>query len=122
VLTAETAPVDWANAESGIGTTLLNLGNLERTGKYLDEAEAAFTATLKVFTRESLPLQWAGQQNNLGDVYWNRGTYGGGKADFQKAIAFFENAKQGYTEGGVTMAIPLTDKKIDLVKKQMAKM
>ncbi len=121
VLTVETAPIDWANTQSGLGVSLINLGNLERTGKYLDDAEAAFTATLKVFTRESLPLQWAGQQNNLGDVYWNRGTYGGGKAAYQKAIVFFENAKQGYTEGGFTMPIALTNKKIDLVKEQMAK-
>ncbi|WP_245267526.1 hypothetical protein [Mesorhizobium sp. WSM1293] len=34
-------------------------------------------------------------QNNLGDVSWNRASYGGGKAEYQKAIGFFENAKQG---------------------------
>ncbi|TGQ69395.1 MAG: tetratricopeptide repeat protein [Mesorhizobium sp.] len=121
VLTMETAPVDWANAQNGIGMSLLNLGNLQRTGKYLDEAQAAFTATLKVFTRESQPMQWAFEQNNLGDVSWNRASYGGGKAEYLKAIEFFENAKQGFTEAGYTMPIPLTDQKIDLVKKQIAK-
>lgn len=121
VLTVDAAPVDWANAQNGVGMSLLNLGNLERTGKYLGDAEAAFTATLKVFTRESLPMQWAFGQNNLGDVSWNRASYGGGKAEYQKAIEFFENAKQGFTEAGYTIPIPLTDQKIDLVKKQMAK-
>ncbi|TKB34612.1 MAG: peptidase C14, partial [Mesorhizobium sp.] len=121
VLTFETSPVDWANAQNGIGMSLINLGNLERTGKYLDEAEAAFKATLKVFTRESQPMQWAFEQNNLGDVHWNRGSYGGGNAEYQKAIEFFENAKQGFTEAGYTIPIPLTDRKIDLVKKQIAK-
>ncbi|RUW91639.1 caspase domain-containing protein [Mesorhizobium sp. M7A.F.Ca.US.010.02.1.1] len=121
VLTVDAAPVDWANAQNGIGMSLLNLGNLERTGKYLGDAEAAFAATLKVFTRESLPMQWAFAQNNLGDVSWNRASYGGGKAEYQKAIEFFENAKQGFTEAGYTIPIPLTDQKIDLVKKQMAK-
>ena len=121
VLTIETAPVDWANAQNGIGMSLLNLGNLERTGKYLDEAEAAFTATVKVFTRESQPLQWAFEQNNLGDIHWNRATYGGGKPEYLRAIEFFENAKQGFTEAGYTIPIPLTDQKIDLVKKQIAK-
>ncbi|MER9555846.1 caspase family protein [Mesorhizobium sp. M0323] len=121
VLTFETSPVDWANAQNGIGMSLINLGNLERTGKYLDEAEAAFEATLKVFTRESQPMQWAFEQNNLGDVHWNRGSYGGGNAEYQKAIEFFENAKQGFTEAGYTLPIPLTDRKIDLVKKQIAK-
>ncbi|WP_044550564.1 caspase family protein [Mesorhizobium japonicum] len=121
VLTIETAPVDWANAQNGIGMSLLNLGNIERTGKYLDEAEAAFTATLKVFTREGQPLQWAFEQNNLGDIHWNRASYGGGKAEYLRAIEFFENAKQGFTEAGYTIPIPLTDQKIDLVKKQIAK-
>ncbi|MER9895321.1 caspase family protein [Mesorhizobium sp. M0119] len=121
VLTFETSPVDWANAQNGIGMSLINLGNLERTGKYLDEAEAAFEATLKVFTRESQPMQWAFEQNNLGDVHWNRGSYGGGNAEYHKAIEFFENAKQGFTEAGYTLPIPLTDRKIDLVKKQIAK-
>lgn len=121
VLTIETAPVDWANAQNGIGMSLLNLGNIERTGKYLDEAEAAFTATLKVFTKESQPMQWAFEQNNLGDIHWNRASYGGGKPEYLKAIAFFENAKQGFTEAGYTIPIPLTDQKIDLVKQQLAK-
>lgn len=121
VLTFETAPVDWANAQNGIGMSLLNLGNLERTDKYLNDAEAAFSATLKVFTRESLPMQWAFQQNNLGDIHWNRGSYGGGNAEYQKAIEFFENAKLGFTEAGYTPPIALTDQKIELVKKQMAK-
>ncbi|CAN7580347.1 caspase family protein [Mesorhizobium caraganae] len=121
ILTIEAAPVDWANAQNGIGMSLLNLGNLQRTDKYLNDAEAAFTATLKVFTRESQPLQWAFEQNNLGDVHWNRASYGAGKPEYLKAIEFFENAKQGFTEAGYTMPIPLTDQKIDLAKKQMAK-
>lgn len=121
VLTIETAPVDWANAQNGIGMSLLNLGNLERTAKYLDEAEAAFTATLKVFTRASQPMQWAFEQNNLGDIHWNRASHGGGKAEYLRAIEFFENAKQGFAEAGYTIPIPLTDQKIDLVKKQIAK-
>ncbi len=121
ILTIEAAPVDWANAQNGIGMSLLNLGNLQRTDKYLNDAEAAFTATLKVFTRESQPLQWAFEQNNLGDVHWNRASYGAGKPEYLKAIEFFENAKQGFTESGYTIPIPLTDQKIDLAKKQMAK-
>ncbi|WP_245275470.1 hypothetical protein [Mesorhizobium sp. LNHC229A00] len=102
VLTLEAAPVDWANAQNGIGMSLLYLGNIERTGKYLDKAEAAFTATLKVFTRQSQPLQWAFEQNNLGDVSWNRASHGGGKPEYLKAIAFFENAKQGFAEASYT--------------------
>ncbi|MBZ9745284.1 hypothetical protein LB516_08500 [Mesorhizobium sp. CO1-1-7] len=45
----------------------------------------------------------------------------GGKPEYLKAIAFFDNAKQGFTEAGYTIPIPLTDQKIDLVKQQLAK-
>ena len=44
-----------------------------------------------------------------------------GRLAVSRAIEFFENAKQGFTEAGYTIPIPLTDRKIDLVKKQIAK-
>ena len=69
-----------------------------------------------MFTRDSQPLQWAFGQNNIGDVHWNRASQGGGKPDYRKAIELFENAKQGFTQAGYTLLIPLTDQKIDLIK------
>ncbi len=121
VLTAENAPIDWANAESGLGMSYIMLGNLERTGKYLADAEQAFEASLKVFTRDTYPLQWAFAQNNLGDAYWNRASYGGSKDDYRRAIEFFESAKAGFTEAGNPFPITLNDKKIALVKEALAK-
>lgn len=42
----------------------------------------------------------------------------GDQPEYLKAIAFFDNAKQGFTEAGYTIPIPLTDQKIDLVKQR----
>lgn len=122
VLTQDNAPVDWANTQNGLGMSLINLGNRETTARYLNEAEAAFSASLKVFTRKAQPLQWAFEQNNLGDVHWNLASFGGGgKPEYERAKQYFELAKQGFTEAGYLMPIPLTDKKIALIDQQLAK-
>ena len=52
-----------------------------------------------MFTRESQPLQWAFAENNIGDVHWSLATRGGGKPDYEKAIEFYESAKQGFRAG-----------------------
>jgi uncharacterized caspase-like protein len=121
VLTMENAPIDWANAQNGLGMSLINLGNRETTGKYLADAAVAFEASLRVFTRESQPLQWAFGQNNLGDVHWNLASYGGGgRQDYERAIASFERARQAFVETGYLATIPLIDQKIELARKMMA--
>ena len=121
VFSLENAPVDWANTQNGLGMALINLGNREQTDRYLSEAGKAIEASLKVFTREKQPLQWAFGQNNLGDVHWNLATFGGGRPDFERAIALFESAKQGFTEAGYSAPIPLTDQKIAIVKDMIDK-
>jgi len=120
VLTLENTPVDWANAQNGLGMALLNLSTRQSSGDHLAEATAAFEASLKVFTREAQPLQWAFGQNNLGDIQWNRGAMGGGLVNYALAIAYFDNAKQGFTEAGYLAPIAITDQKIELIRKAMA--
>lgn len=120
VLKPEHAPVEWANAQNGLGMSLLNLGTLQQTPKYLAEAEAAFEASLTVFTREQQPLQWAFGQNNLGDVAWNRATLGGDATDYEKALALFDKAKEGYVASGYTAPVAITDQKIEIIRKALA--
>ncbi|MDI6026235.1 caspase family protein [Corticibacterium sp. UT-5YL-CI-8] len=121
VLTKDNDPVDWANSQSGLGMSLLNLGSRRQVATYLPEAEKAFAASLEVFTRDQQPLQWAFGQNNIGDLYWNKAALGGEKSDYAKAIEMFELAKAGFTEGGYTAPIPLTDQKISLARDAMNK-
>lgn len=120
VLTQENAPIDWANTQNGLGMSLLNLGTRESSAKHLPDAQAAFESSLEVFTRKDQPLQWAFGQNNLGDVHWNMASYGGGgKPEYERAIACFESAKAAFLKAGYPMPIPLTDKKIELARKMM---
>ena len=120
VLALDNAPVEWANAQNGLGTCLLNLSTREGTPEPLEEARAAFEAAKQVFTRETQPVQWAFLENNIGDVHWNLAAMGGGEPDYRRAIALFESAKTGFSEGGHAAIIDLTDRKIALIREQLA--
>lgn len=121
VLTQDNAPLDWASVQNGLGTCLLNLSNFEKKPEYLTEATAAFQQAERVFTRERLPLQWAMTVNNMGDVHWALASRGGGKPEYQRAMERYEEAKLGFTEGGMLLSIPLLDEKIGLMKQQLDK-
>jgi len=122
VLSPKEMQIEWANAQNGLGMSLIMLGSRELTAKYLDEAQAAFEASLTVFTRETQPVQWAFGINNIGDVHWNRASFGGGgKPEYEKALASFELAKQAFQEAGFFVPIALTDQKIELVRQSLAK-
>lgn len=121
VLTIENSRIDWANAQSGLGMSLNNLGLFEQTSKYADAAEAAFLESLKVFREDTDPIQWAFGHNNIGDVYWNRGTIDADKAALRTALTHFGLARGGFERGGGQMMIPLLDKKVELVEQQLAK-
>src|SRR5690606_34788648 len=121
VLSLEGAPLEWANAQNGLGTSLLNLSTREQTGERLPEARAAFEATLKVFTRETQPMQWAFAQNNIGDVHWNMASMGAGEAEFRKALDQFELAKSVFVSFGAAGIVELMDNKIGVVNNQIAR-
>ena len=82
----------------------------------------AFEASMQVFTKEAQPIQWAFAENNIGDVHWSLATRGGGKAEFEEAIARFESAKKTFTEIGYAPVISILDQKIALIKEAMTKL
>ena len=53
-------------AQNNLGLALSTLGSNESSTARLEEAVAAYRATLEEFTRERAPLNWATTQNNLG--------------------------------------------------------
>lgn len=122
VLTSDNAPTDWANAQSGIGICMLNLANFDNQTNLLPEAMAAFEASQTIFTREKLPVRWGLAENNIADVHWSFASHGGGKPEFEKAIARLESAKQAFVETGYYPFIPLIDKKIVAIKEAMEKL
>jgi hypothetical protein len=121
ILTRDNAPVDWANAQSGLGICLLNLSNYGNETGLLPEAAQAFEASKLVFTRETLPVQWAFAENNIGDVHWSLASRGGGKPEHEKAVAQFESAKKAFSEAGYFPVISIVDQKIALIKEALAK-
>jgi uncharacterized caspase-like protein len=121
VLTVDNAPAEWATAQNGLGMSLLNLSTREQNPALLPEARTAFEASTQVFTRETQPMQWAFAQNNIGDVHWALAAQGGGAAEYRQALDRFDAAKAAFAEVGYAPLIELVDKKIDLVKQNLAK-
>jgi hypothetical protein len=121
VLTRNTAPIEWAKAQSGLGICLLNLSNFTGDSILLPEAMAAFEASTEVFTRDSQPLQWAFVVNNIGDVHWSLAARGGGAPEYEAALAQFETAREGFVEAGYAPLTTVVDQKIDLIRQALAK-
>ena len=72
----------------------------EESGKYLEQAVAAYRAALEVYTREQLPQQWALTQNNLGlalkDLGERSSVEESGKY-LEQAVAAYRAALEVYT-------------------------
>lgn len=78
VFTRETAPIEWASAQSLLATAMrgqiaLVADDAERT-RLLDEALAAIRLALEVRTRWVAPEEWAALQNELGMALRERAT------------------------------------------------
>src|SRR3984957_7208918 len=58
--------MQWAVTQNNLGNALWALGERESGTARLEEAVAAYRATLEERTRERVPLDWARAQNNLG--------------------------------------------------------
>jgi hypothetical protein len=65
------------------------LGEREGGTARLQEAVAAYRATLSECTREHLPMQWAMTQTNLGTALWAWGERDGDSARLEAAVAAY---------------------------------
>jgi hypothetical protein len=65
-LTRERVPLDWAETQMNLGSTLTTLGEREAGTARLKEAVEAYAAALEEWTRERVPLDWAGTTAGLG--------------------------------------------------------
>ena len=77
----------------GIARALMNLGNLKRRERELDEAEALFQEALEIYAKLGEAFGHGGALLNLGDLYNARG-------DRDKARSFFEEAREITRRGG----------------------
>ncbi|MBV8444065.1 MAG: trypsin-like peptidase domain-containing protein, partial [Hyphomicrobiales bacterium] len=78
---------DRGAARTDLGLALGALGGRESGTARLEEAVAAFRATLEEWTRERTPLDWAATQTNLGNALWELGRREGGTARLEEAVA-----------------------------------
>ncbi|MEH2413084.1 tetratricopeptide repeat protein [Nostoc sp.] len=62
----------------------------------IEQAIAAYSATLQVYTRSAFPQKWAGTQNNLGNAYLYR-ILGERTENVEQAIAAYSAALSVYT-------------------------
>ncbi len=120
VLTKDNARLDWAQAQFNVGNSLNMIGNFEKGTESFEAAITALTAALEVWTLEDMPLQWGMAQNGIGDSYWGLGTRRNDKKAFETSLVKFEQAKDGFTKGGMGPMAALVDKKIAIIKESLA--
>ncbi|MBG1262431.1 CHAT domain-containing protein, partial [Nostoc commune] len=85
----------WAATQNNLAVAYRERIKGDRTDN-IENAIAAYTAALTVYTREALPQSWAATQNNLANAYSDR--IKGDRADnIENAIAAFTAALTVYT-------------------------
>jgi tetratricopeptide (TPR) repeat protein len=78
--------------QNNLGAVLKVLGGRESGVARLQQAVAAYRATLQEYTRERVPLQWGMTQNNLGEALVILGERESGTARLEEAVEAFRAA------------------------------
>ena len=105
---AITKPERRAALSVAYGTALQALGSRERGPERLEQAVAAYTDALKVYTRERVPLDWARTQNNLGTALVTLGERESGPERLEQAVAAYTDALKVYTRERVPLDWAMT--------------
>jgi tetratricopeptide (TPR) repeat protein len=82
-------------AQSNLGNALRVLGERESGTESLQQAVAAFNATLQEQTRDRVPLDWARTQANLGLTLTALGLRESGTERLRQAVAAFDTCLKG---------------------------
>lgn len=104
IFTREALPKLWASATGNLGAVLgeiaLNTEEGEEQDRYFAESEAAYLASLEVYTLEDFPSDFARVQSNRGIARRHRATYSAGRERFdylEESAEAFRQALLGYT-------------------------
>ena len=100
---AITQPKHRAALSLAYGNALATLGERESGPERLEQAVAAYTETLKEYTRERVPLQWATTQNNLGAALATLGERESGPERLEQAVAAYTEALKECTRERVPL-------------------
>ena len=90
-MTRDRVPLDWARTQMNLGNALQTLGSRESGTARLEEAVAAYRASLEEMTLDRVPLDWARTQMNLGDGLRALGERESGTARWEAAVAAYES-------------------------------
>jgi tetratricopeptide (TPR) repeat protein len=85
--TRDRVPLDWAKAQTYLGSALTRLGERESGTARLHEAISALRVALEVRTRELVPLDWARTQARVADALELLGERDEGTAHLLEAVA-----------------------------------
>jgi tetratricopeptide (TPR) repeat protein len=85
--------------QNNLGNALRALGERESGTARLEEAVAAYRASLEERTRERAPLEWAMTQYNLGNALETLGERESGTARLEEAVAAYRAALEERTRG-----------------------
>jgi hypothetical protein len=66
--TRQRAPLDWAQAQTGLASALRASGQRHKDDKLLEEALSTYNEALEEFTRAKAPLNWARTKNSIGST------------------------------------------------------
>ena len=90
--TRDRVPLDWAEAQSNLGTVLRVVGKIEKDEAALNGAIDAFNAALGEWTQDRTPFDWAMANNNLGNALTDLGIMRNDRAMVEEGIAAYERA------------------------------
>lgn len=90
-------PLDWGMTQNNLGNALETLGSRERGTEWLEQAVAAFRASLEEQTREASPIGWAQAQNNLGNAFMRLAEREPGTERFEQAILAYRASLEEQT-------------------------
>ncbi|MCW8900331.1 MAG: hypothetical protein OQK95_06665, partial [Gammaproteobacteria bacterium] len=88
----EESPLEWAETQANLGTTLQAQGRLESSSKLLGKAVDAYTAALLEYTKTKTPEEWKLVMLQLGMALHSYGLQLKGNRNFQKSVVAYKNA------------------------------
>lgn len=97
-VSAESAPVIWALAQSHLASALRAIGDREKDPERYKEAAAAYKQITESLSRIDQPFDWALAHINHGLVLYRLGAKSGQAAYFQESSKSFEEALSVYTK------------------------
>jgi tetratricopeptide (TPR) repeat protein len=99
-LTLEHDPFGWAQAKTGLGNALEEMGYNNSDSSYLNQAIESYNDALKVYNSKQNPLQWASVKYELGQAFVYLGEQGSGVKYLRQGVQNYREALAAIPEGG----------------------